>query len=614
MSAIALLRPKKGRHLLLILGFVATNPLAVAQSSAFDPVLPTIAVTASRIPTRTDASLSAVTVLTRDAIEQSGARTLVDLLNQTPGVRIVQNGGPGASASLYLRGAEARHTLVLIDGMRIGSATLGTATLEAIPLELIERIEIVRGPASALYGSDAIGGVIQIFTRKGTEATHRRAFVGLGSHEEYQTSVGVSGGNDAFRYALDLGAEGTQGIEATTPANFSHQPDRDGWRNRFASANLSWSLANGGEIALASFATRGRNEYDAWGAGTFNALLHKDLTSNQVTTRLPLTEAWLSTLRLGETRDTSKALASASNVSRFATAQRQLSWQNEVALPLGVLLAAFDLTATEVDATTQYTRTSRIVRGYLLGWQAEQGRHGWQLTARHDDDSQFGGKTTGQAAYRYQFTPEWQGRVAVSSAFKAPTFNQLYWPDTGFGGGNPDLKPETAYQKEVGIRWQRGVTAAELTLFDARVKNLIAGWPPENVARARIKGAELTYASQFGAWHFRINADWLNATDETTGKRLPRRAPAALSAALIYDAKRWQAGVDLNAQRARWDNVANTTRLDGYGRTDLWWHYALTRSWRLEAEIRNLFDQTYETAATYRQPGRTFFVGLRYRD
>ncbi|WP_217125651.1 TonB-dependent receptor domain-containing protein [Hydrogenophilus thiooxidans] len=613
MSVTALARPRKGQFLLLTLGSLFT-PLAVAQMSAFDPTLPTIAVTASRTPTRTDASLSAVTVLTRDAIEHSGARTLVDLLNQTPGVRIAQNGGPGASASLFLRGAEARHTLVLIDGMRIGSATLGTATLEAIPLETIERIEIVRGPASALYGSDAIGGVIQIFTRKGTEAPHRRAFVGVGSHEQYLTSVGASGGTTRFRYALDLGGEGTQGIDATTPANSNHQPDRDGWRNRFASAHLAWSLANGGEIALASFATRGRNEYDAWGSGTYNALLHKDLTSNQVTAHLPLTKEWLSTLRVGETRDTSKALASASSMSRFATAQRQLSWQNEVALPLGVLLAAFDLTATEVDATTRYTRTSRTVRGYLLGWQAEEGPHGWQLTTRYDDNTQFGGKTTGQAAYRYQFTPQWQGRVAASSAFKAPTFNQLYWPDTGFGGGNPNLKPETAYEKEVGIRWQRGVTAAELTLFDARVKNLIAGWPPENVARARIKGAELTLSNRFDAWTLRVNADWLTATDEATGKRLPRRAPAALSAALLYDAKRWQAGIDLNAQRARWDNVANTTRLDGYGRTDLWWHYALTRSWRLEAEVRNLFAQTYETAATYRQPGRTFFVGLRYRD
>lgn len=593
---------------------LTTLPAWGETSPASNPTLAEITVTASRIATRTDQSLAAVTVLTRDEIEASGAATLVDLLAQTPGVRIAQNGGAGSSASLFLRGAESRHTLLLVDGMRIGSATTGTPTLEAIPLELIDRIEIVRGPASALYGSEAIGGVVQIFTRRGVEGFHRRAALGYGSNQTYRGTTGLSGSDGAFRYALDVGGEGTGGFDATTAKNFGHQDDRDGWWNRFASAHLAWALPAGGEVGVQTWATRGRNEYDTWGAGSFNPMLHKDLTSGQLYLRAPVTDEWLTTVRLGATRDALTNLPSATSRSRYATDQRQLQWQNEVALPLGTLLAAFDLTGTEVDATTAYTRTRRVVRGYLLGWQGEVGRHGWQLTARHDDNSQFGGKTTGQAGYRYQIAPEWQARVAVSSAFNAPTFNQLYWPDTGFGGGNPNLKPETAYEKEAGIRWQRDRTHAELTLFDARVKNLIAGWPPVNINRARLKGVEGALGSHIGAWRVRLAADWLDATDEATGKRLPRRAPAALSGQVAYDAGRWQAGVDVNAQRPRWDDVRNTTRLDGFGRTDLWWHYALTKGWRLEAQLANLFDQKYETAATYRQPGRTFFVGLRYRD
>ncbi len=590
----------------------ASLPAVAQPTQGLDATLSAIAVTASRIPTPIEESLAAVTVLTREAIEQSGATTLTDLLATAPGVRLAQNGGPGASSALFLRGAEARHTLLLIDGMRIGSATTGQATLEAIPLELIERIEIVRGPASALYGSEAMGGVIHVFTRRGSDRQLPRAFVGFGSQQSWQATTGLSGRSGALRYAVDLGGEGTNGFDATSEENFGHQPDRDGWRNRYLASHLTWQLTPATEVGLALWATRGRNAYDGWGAAGFDAHLFKETTLGQLFAQSALTDQWQATLRVGASRDDLENFASANSFSRFATTQRQFVWQNDIVLPLGMLVAAFETTASEVDSTTQYTKTSRVVRSYLLGWQAEQGAHGWQINLRRDDNSQFGAKTTGSAAYRYQWTPQWQTRIATRTAFNAPTFNQLYWPDTGWGGGNPNLLPETAYQHEVGLRWQEGVTRAGVSFYQGRVKNLIAGWPPVNVNRAEIKGAEVEVETRWSRWRVALAADWLAATDEATGKELPRRAPLALTTRVSYDGGPWQAGVTVNAVREHWDDVANRVRLAGYGRTDLWWRYRLAPLWRLEAKVTNLFDHRYETAATYPQPGRSLLVGVRH--
>lgn len=572
----------------------------------------TIEVTGGRMPTQTAAGLRSVTVLTRETIEASGATTLPALLATLPGVRLTQNGGPGASASLFLRGAEARHTLLLIDGMRVGSATTGQPTLEAIPLELIDRIEIVRGPASALYGSEAIGGVIQIFTRRGSETLLPRAYVGVGSQQSWRATTGVSGSDGALRYAFDVGGEGTDGFEATTPQNFGHQPDRDGWRNRFATTHLSWQIAPGSEVGVSVWATRGHNAYDSWGAGNYDAHLFKNTTLGQLFAKRALTDRWHTTVRVGASRDNLENFSAQATFSQFTTTQRQFVWENRIDVAFGRLLAAAEVIASQVDSTTAYTKKRRVVRGYLLGWQAEVEPHGWQLNVRWDDNSQFGSKTTGSVAYRYQWNQEWQTRLAARTAFNAPTFNQLYWPDTGFGGGNPLLKPETAYQHEVGLRWQAGVSHAELTLFTGRVEDLIAGWPPVNVNRARIKGVELEGETRWQQWQVALALDWLDATDAATGKRLPRRAPLALSARIGYDAGRWQAGATLNAQRERWDDVANRVRLAGFGRTDLWWHYRLAPLWQLEAKVENLFDQRYQTAATYPQPGRSLLVGLRH--
>jgi vitamin B12 transporter len=231
---------------------------------------------------------------------------------------------------------------------------------------------------------------------------------------------------------------------------------------------------------------------------------------------------------------------------------------------------------------------------------------------RHDDNSQFGSKTTGLVSYGYQFTREWSAHGSVATAFNAPTFNQLYWPDTGFGGGNPDLKPEYALNREVGVRWDDGLRGIELTYYNNRVRDLIAGWPAENVNRARLEGVEIAYRASIAGFDVRAGVDFLNAKDEETGNRLPRRAREAAFVRLDRAAGAWNWGVDWRGERGRFENVSNSVELSGYGLVNAYAHYRLAPEWRLEMRANNVLDKKYEVSRGYATARANAFVGVRY--
>ncbi|MCX7946464.1 MAG: TonB-dependent receptor [Hydrogenophilus sp.] len=601
-----------GASLLRRIAFALTALSSTAAATTF----PEIVVTGSRTAERVEETLTEITVIDREAIERAGATTLIDLLSRTPGARFAQNGGMGASAALFLRGAEARHTLLLVDGVRLGSATTGQPTLEAIPLEAIERIEIVRGPASALYGSEAIGGVIHIVTRRTADRFTPHLLLGVGSNATHRLVTSAVGRDGALRYTLTAGSEGTQGIDARDPATLDHPPDADGFRNRFATTALTWALTEHTDLDLTAYLSRGRNDYDS-GAGRtwildYDSYLLKELTAASLALRQRFDTQWHTTLRLGHARDQLTDRSSATARTHFYTHETQFIWEHEIALPLGNLFAAYDQRDTDIDSTIPYTVTQRTLRALTLGWLAERGSHRWQINARRDHNNQFGTRTTGLIAYGYHLTPTWQLRLSAATAYNAPTFNQLYWPDTGFGGGNPELRPEFARNREIGLRWRQGDAHFTVAYYDNRVKDLIAGWPPRNINRARLQGIETIVGGRNDPFSWQIGADWLDAIDETTGLELPRRAPLAFSGMLSLLATPWHLGFDLSAVDRRFDNSRNSVRLSGYSRLDLWVHRSLTPDWRLELRANNLFDRTYQTAAGYLQPGRELFLALRY--
>ncbi len=599
----------------------AAFPFHLPSAFAQEKVADTVVVTATRQAQRENEVLASVEVIEREQIESAGQSTIIELLATQPGVQISSNGGAGASSSVFIRGTSSKHALLLIDGMRVGSATSGQPMLEALPLGVIERIEILRGPASALYGSDAVGGVIQVFTRKGREGFHPELFVGYGSNDTVRASASLAGGKDRLRYNLTVGQDETDGFNAKRdPAHWvsawtgasSFNPDDDGFRNRYLSASAALGFREADEIGVSTYYSDGRNWYDT--NDFYDSRLDKTLSSASIHMRNRLSDTWTSTLRLGQSQDETKDKADFAPATRFETTQQQFVWQNDVRLGDGLLLAAYEYTREEVEGTAGYDRDKRHVDAVLLGWSGRFGAHSLQLNARHDDNSQFGDKTTGLLGYGYQLSPAWSVRGSIGSAFKAPSFNDLYWP----GSGNPALEPEVALNRELALGWDDGLHKVDVTYFNNKVKRLIdwaptasGWWAPSNVGLARLEGVELAYGVGFGGYDLKAGVDYLKAEDGD-GNRLPRRAKLSGFARLDKHAGAWNWGLEWNGANHRYEDEANTDRLAGYGLLNAYAHYELARDWRLEMRANNLLDKDYQLARGYNTDGTNVFVGVRW--
>lgn len=571
-----------------------------------------VVVTATRQPTRINEQLADVTVIDREAIEQAGATTLPNLLSRQPGVQIANNGGLGKSSSIFLRGTNSGHTLLLVDGIPLGLATLGSPSLTNLSLSQIERIEILRGPASSLYGSDAIGGVIQIFTKQGAGPLRPEAFFGAGSYGTREARAGLSGGTEMWSYSLRASHLKSDGINvASDPvryqqANFSlPNPDNDPYRNTSWSGRLAFRPAAGHELGATLLTADSKNHYDG-GGPTVDAYSNDTTRAWTVYSRNRLAEVWTSTLRYGESKDHSESFSPGRSL--FATVQKQWAWQNDVKLPLGSLMLAAEHLSQNVDSTTSYTVKERTVRSLIAGYNGNLGNHSWQLSQRYDDNSQFGGKTTGSLAYGYRIHADWQARAAYGTAFKAPSFNQLYFP----GFGNVNLKPEFAKNREVGLNWNHANQRAGITWFDNRIENLIQGFPVSNIGRARITGTSLNYGLTYGAWNVDASIDLMKPINQDNGYRLQRRAAQMGKLSMSYTPGPWTLGAELDAAGDRFDTTTQTRPLEHYEVVNLHGSYKLDHDWTLEGRVNNLFDKVYETAWGYAQPRANVFIGVRY--
>lgn len=592
--------------------------IAVALSIALQPAFAVvddeaIVVTATRIPTRVNEVIADVTVIDRTAIEQAGPATLPELLARQPGLHVVDNGGRGKNASVFMRGTSSSHTLLLVDGVPLGSATTGQPTFHNLPLSQIERIEILRGPASSLYGSDAIGGVIQVFTKRGEGPARMSAYAGIGSHDTREAQAGVSGSSGALSYSFAATHYTTGGFNlAADPLrfntiNFSQpNPDDDGYRNTTFSGRLVYQIAKGHEFGATMLEGRSRNWFDR-GGPTTNAYSNDRTRAHGAFLKNRINDVWTSELRWGTSEDWSESFDPGRSL--FATTQTQWTWQNDLRLPVGRLLLALENTEQSVDSTTNYTVKRREVDSAVLGYQGNVGAHSWQAALRRDDNSQFGAHTTGSLGYGYRFAAAWQVRASVGTAFKAPSFNQLYYPNYG----NTALKPEKARNREIGLHWAEGGQHASATVFDNRITDLIEGFPVTNTGKARIKGVSLAYGLLYGAWTFDTGLDLMRPTNEVTGDRLQRRPAEMLKLAVAYAPGDWKIGGEVNAVDRRYDTTTEGRAMLGYGVVNLFASKVLDKDWSLEGRINNLFDRVYENAWAYAVPGREIFVGLRYQ-
>lgn len=617
--------------------------VAVALSIVFQPAFAAvedeaaIVVTATRIPTRTNEVIADVTVIDREAIEQAGpAATLGDLLGSVPGVELSRQGSRGAGEGVFIRGANSGHTLVLVDGLRAGSATLGQTDIGALPLGQIERVEILRGPASALYGSDAIGGVIRVTTRQGGDAPRLDVRAGFGSRGTHEISASHAGRVGALDYALRAGDTRSTGVNAiTNQASAAYNADKDGFWRRHAGINATWRPDTATEIGMHWFESDGMNRYDAsWPTATADWQTRHAVSSAAVQARRRLTDNWSAELRLGRGEDDSVTTPSATPGQprdMFRTRQDQFVWQNDVRLPLGRGLFALETLREEVASTNVYSGTRRTTDSLVLGWQGSAGAHAWQTGARHDDNSQFGGKTTWTLNYGYRFAPGWRVSGGMGTSFKAPTFNDLYFPNTPFVGiGNPGLVPEEGRGRELALHYAGTLGEASLTVFRNDIRNLIqweetppGSWfyMPNNIGAARISGLTTAGKTRFGDWTLDGHVTMQSPRNRDNGEYLTRRATRFGKLGLTHARGRWSHGIELVAAGRRWDapdffTGRNTRKMGGYGVVHLHGEYRMNDSWSLFARVDNLFDKKYELARSstsdFASLGRSVFVGARF--
>jgi len=596
---------------------VAAAPFALAQSPEN-----AVVVTAARLPQGRSQTLQPVKIITAEDIAQSGQQTVVEILQTLGGVEIVSNGGFGQPSSVFMRGANSGHTLVLVDGMRIGSATLGTTALENIPLGQIERIEVVPGELSSLYGSDAIGGVIQIFTKSGKYAPATSVTAGVGTYGTGSVSGGVNRTVGDTDFSLNLGYLESKGFDATKPtAPFGqHNPDRDGYRNTNVSGKIVHRLDTRNELGLAVFQSDGRTHFDS--GPTTDDLNNQTLSAFSLHSSNQITDSWQSLVRAGESRD--KSTTTGAFPSFFGTRQPQFTWQNNIKLGPGTAIAGAEYLAQHVTSDSAFAQNHRTIRSAFAGYVGTYEKHDWQANIRRDDNSQFGNHATGLLGYAYHLTSELRLRLGGGSAFKAPTFNDLYAVDpTFFFIPNPDLRPERSRSREAGLNYQAGTNRFSATYFENRITDLVVlvsnpvtfVSTPRNLNRARIKGTELGYQGFFAGLQANAQLTLQDPVDEETGKLLPRRAREYGSVAAGKAAGRWRFGAEVTASGARFDSADEdpAKKMHGYALVNLTASYTLSQEWLLRARWNNVFNREYELAQNFNTPGSNVFAALQYQ-
>ncbi|MHB1074997.1 TonB-dependent receptor domain-containing protein [Thiobacillus sp.] len=596
---------------ILVLGTFSATP-------AMSEILPeyvgdTVIVTPTRMAEKTSAVVGDITVITAQEIAAAGQASLVELLQSQPGVEITQSGGAGSLASVNIRGGNSGHTLVLVDGLRVGSATVGTTPLENIALDLVERIEILRGPASSLYGADAVAGVIQIFTRQGHGTPKPSVTVGVGSYGLLQGQANYGGETGDTRFSLGTGYSRTNGgFSAARPGTYGYNPDKDGDEKRSVHLNIDQRIDDHNHIGLTAMGNRDYVDFDN---GTAKDVAHNKVNDVSAWWKGRLSNLWTSQLRVGLGQNHTENFSLGTSTGRFDTDQTQYLWQNDFALSGGNLTASLEHNDQHVSSDTAFMTTSRTVNAAQLGYLGQWGAHTLQASVRHDDYSDFGGHSTGMVGYAYALNTAWRASASYGTSFKAPTFNDMYWPVTAYYQGNPALQPEEGKNLEAALRYQSQANYLGLTAYRNRVKDLIVYVYPtmENVDRATLDGITLDGGTDLAGMRIRASMDWQQPTNDATGKLLTYRARQHGTLDVSKALDRWELGATLVASGSRFADAANTQSLPGYARLDVHAQYHINPGWQVLMRVNNVLDADYQLISGYNTPGINGLLALQYQ-
>ena len=609
------------KSVLFISLFVALDDAAAAAEDA--AVQPTVEVTASRVAETADASLADVSIIARADIERSGAPDLIELLRLEAGVDVTRTGGAGAQTSVFLRGTNSNHVLVLIDGVRVASANTGAFAFENLPLDSIERVEIVRGPRASYWGSDAIGGVIQIFTRKLDGA---RVAAGYGSYRSADGSAGFGTQADAGGFSALVGARHVGGFSATNPDICNppgdpyciYNPDDNGLQNHNAVVEGSYRFG-AQTLSAGLFRSVGTQNFDN---GPVDGISHTLDQAAAVNLDGALSDVWLDRLSVGTSREDLDTPAFA---SAYRSTREQAAWTNEVTLsPTQHLVAGLDY-VHDHGISSDYSGfgapydVARDNAGAFAGWRGGGAVFDGEVAGRYDHYSAFGSQFSGSAAFGWKPAADWRLTASYGTAFRAPTLNELYSP--GYGGyyaGNPGLDPERSRSAEVSVDWRPDATNhLGAHAFATRIHDLIdfSGgdtFQAINIDHAAIDGLEVIHGWRAGAWSLDNTATLQNPRDEDSGQQLLRRPKQKLSSVLEYGiGQHGSLGVEFFASGPRKDVGAYT--LPGYALLNLRAGYDLGPTWRVSLRLENAADRDYELARGYGTPGRSGYVEIAWQ-
>ncbi|MGI9281689.1 MAG: TonB-dependent receptor domain-containing protein [Endozoicomonas sp.] len=628
-------------HTLRIAVALATAGLAgTLQANEEVTKLDKVVVTASRTAQSVDEALAPVTVITREDIERSQATDVTELLKQVPGVQINRSGGPGALSSVFIRGASSSQTLVIVDGQRLNSPTASTPEFQYLTPDQIEKIEIVRGPKSSLYGADAIGGVIQIFTRRGQGNPKLTVKVGAGSRNTSDIGVNYGGEVNGTRFNIGASLFETAGYDYTNDnysVNTGANLDDDGYRDKSFTGQISHIFETGTELGFSLIHNQGKSEFDGYTSDKsyknypYNAYTEfKSSTANiyavvpvseSITTRVDAGYTALESKQLGKNAD-SKAPYTPNyyDTERYSVvAQGDISWLDSQLLTLGV-----DYYKDEVDSSSKYLNpeTSKKVdsRYNAAIFAQNQSDFGWsdlQVGLRRDKNESFGYSTTGNIAWGVDLPKNFRIVTSYGTAFRAPSFNDLYYPDSG----NPNIKPETSKNAELALKGQHEIGNWSVALFQNDMEDLIAWapsaadpnkWVPSNVDEARIKGIEAVLQKRIDDWNIRASATVLDAKDTKRDKVLVRRAEQFATLDVDRQFGLFSLGSSIRAQGHSYDDVENKTRLAGFVTVDVRGGYRVTKELLTELKVVNLLDKDYQTANGYKSEPKGVFLTLTW--
>ena len=597
----------------------------------------TIVVTATRIPVRYNQLIADVSVVDHETIQEYGpAAPISQVLANEPGITVQSAGGLGSPTYVSIRGMKNGQSLLLIDGMRIDSATAGGATWAYVPLQQIGRMEIVRGPSATMYGSDAIGGVIQLFTRKGDGDAKVYADAGYGTYGTSAETLGVEGSKDGFSYSVYGANTHSLGMPSLTNTSGNFNPNNAAYTNSSASTRLAYTIQPGQEVGASVVYGQGRNAYTGTSVD-YSAMAYTNQVFSvaSVYTQNKILDNWTSLVRFGYSDDNQKNYqAGGTPDGNFQTTQNQIQWQNNLKLPIGQAMLAYEFLQQNVNSSTAYTVTSRNVNSFIGSWNGDYGNNLFNASVRNDNNSQFGNATTGSVGYGYFLTPTIRATASWGTAFQAPTFNDLYYPGwNGMYKGNPDLQPARSQNTEAGFRYDDGVHRAGVVYYYNNITNLIgydSSYNLINIGRSVIQGVTTTYGGKIYGLNVDGSVDYQNPMNMQTNQILPYRPQAFGSLTVQKKMDFWNLGAQYQATASQQTgttsvgpNSNTNVTLGGYGLVNLFGSVTIYKDVSLFARANNIFDRQYATNMVtnqpsspndyYRNPGANFFVGLRFQ-